>query len=195
MARWRTVVAMRADRAPFEGDAFSDALGDAFCDALRPHHPSRADRLQIAASSACEEVRQIGIFDISSSATARRSRRRCSPGPVCDPLCGPICEPSGTDHPFRMKSPQTRIFQRPEKTRQRVVLGSSRRARGVSCGTCSGSRMQPRCTSAGAEGAFLSWNGSGSPYSSQGVRRAAARPHTRSPWRRLRNSSTGRWSR
>jgi hypothetical protein len=37
---------MQADRDRLAGDAFSDALGDAFCDALRPHHPPSAYRLQ-----------------------------------------------------------------------------------------------------------------------------------------------------
>jgi hypothetical protein len=187
MARWRTVVAMSADRNPFEGDAFSDAVCAAFCDAVRPHHPWRADRLRIAAFPGNEQVRQVGVFGISSSAFAG--------DPLCDPFCGPFCGPSRTDHPFVTKGPQIGIFQRSEKVRQWGVLRGSRRARGVSCATSSGSRAQPCCTSARSESTFLSWNGYDSSLSAQGTTRAAAQTRVRAPRRRLRCSGSGGWSR
>lgn len=49
---------MPADLTLFEGDALSDAVCAAFCDAVRPHHPWGTDGLQIAASPAAEEARQ-----------------------------------------------------------------------------------------------------------------------------------------
>jgi hypothetical protein len=152
---------MHADRGRFEGDALSDALCDAFCDALRPHHPPSAYRLQIAISSACEKVRQIGVFGISSYAPAAvRRRARCSCGPLCDPSCGPFSDPSGTDHPVPMKPPQIDAFQRPGKIRQRGVLKGSHHARGRSSAVGDLERPHYRCTSEGLGDTFLFWNGS-----------------------------------
>lgn len=181
---------MQADRDQLAGDAFSDAFsdafGDAFCDALRPHHPASANRLQIGLSRACEKVRQLGICGICSSAFAG--------GPLCGRSCDPICSPSGTDHSFLSKCQQIRTFRRAEKIRQRGVPRGSRRARGVSCAADGGGRAQACCTSAGSIGAFLSWNGSASPHQPQGAVRAAAQTHVRAARRRLRRSSSGRWS-
>lgn len=187
MAHWRTVVTMRAECALFAGDAFPDALGDAFGDAVRPHQPLGADRLQIAASPADEKVRQVEVFGICSSAFAGDL--------FCDPFCGPFCGPSGTDHPSVTKGPLIGIFQRSEKVRQWGALRGSRRARGLSCATSSGSRARPRCTSAGSESTFLSWNGFDSSHCPQHAARAAAQTNVRTPRRRLRHSSSGGWSR
>ena len=185
---------MRADLRAFEGDAFGDALCDAFSDALKPHHPLGADRLQIVASSAGEKVRQIEVqatFPCACASSAAARMPRCSCGPFCRLFCDPICGPSRTDHPLAQDSPEIAAFQRDRKIRQRGVLRGSRRARCRSYATSS----RGRCTSEGSGGAFLSWNDSDLPYSPQGAGHTAARPHTPASRRSLSQSSPGRWSR
>ena len=153
---------MCADRTPFGGDAFSDALCAAFCDAVRPHHPRR----RISPANRC-------FFGPRKSPTNRGSRyfflrargcagRRapCSCGPLSDPICDPFSDPSGTDHPVPMKSPQIDAFQRPGKVRQRGVLKGSHHARGRSSAVRSLERPHRCCTSEGLEDTFLFWNGS-----------------------------------
>jgi hypothetical protein len=188
---------MRPDLRLFEGDAFPDALCDAFCAALNRITLRAQTTLQIEASSAGEEVRQIGVpatFPCAvASRAAPRRMRRCSCAPLCRPfcrlLCVPIWGPSRTDHALAQNSPEIDAFQRDGKIRQRGVQEGSRRARGVSRGT----QAWWRCTSEAPLGAFLSWNGSDSPSSPHGAPGAAARPPTRAPRRRLRSS--GRWPR
>jgi hypothetical protein len=194
---------MRADHSQFGGDAFGDALCDALCDAfcaaLNRITLRAQTTLQIAASSAGEEVRQIGVpatFPCASASRAaprRMCRCSCAPlcRPFCRPLCDPICGPARTDHALAQNSPEIDAFQHDRRIRQRGVQAGSRRARGVSRGT----QAWGRCTSEAPLGAFLSWNGSDTPYSPHGAPGAAARPQTHAPRRRLRNSSSGRWSR